>query len=132
MLGGAMVPPRRASAKLSNTKNRTQDMQSKLIILMGILLLGLGLVSGCMKEPQKPQGALSVSELLGNPVYDTELKIYGEVSLLGQLFCPCFELAYGGKEVLVWYDREGGVTHDKRKKMMRIVMSDQNTRPSYR
>ena len=52
----------------------------------------------------KPEGALSVSELLEKPIYDTEVKIYGQVGLLGQLFCPCFELAYGGKEVLVWYD----------------------------
>jgi len=78
-------------------------MKSKHIILMGILLVGIGLISGCMKEPQEPEGALSVSELLENPIYDTEVKIYGEVSLLGELFCPCFELTSGGKKVLVSY-----------------------------
>jgi len=51
----------------------------------------------------KPEGALSVSELLEKPIYDTEVKIYGEVSLLGELFCPCFELTSGGGKVLVWY-----------------------------
>ncbi len=78
-------------------------MKSKHILLMGLLLIGIGLLSGCMKEPKNPEGALSVSELLETPVYDTEVKIYGQVSLLGELFCPCFELTSGGKKVLVWY-----------------------------
>jgi len=80
-----------------------QQMKSKQIILVGILLIVIGLMSGCMKEPQEPEGALSVSELLENPIYDTEVKIYGEVSLLGELLCPCFELTSGGKKVLVSY-----------------------------
>lgn len=87
----------------AKNENSSQEMKSKHIILMGILLIGMGLVSGCMKEPGKPEGALSVSELLDNPIYDTEVKIYGQVSLLGELFCPCFELTSGGKKVLVWY-----------------------------
>lgn len=49
------------------------------------------------------EGALSVSELLKDPPYDTEVRVYGQVSLLGELFCPCFELASGGEKVLVWY-----------------------------
>jgi hypothetical protein len=51
-----------------------------------------------------PEGALSVAELLQDPVYDTEVTIYGEVSLLGQLLCPCFQLSSGGEKVEVWYD----------------------------
>jgi len=47
---------------------------------------------------------LDVAELLDNPVYDTLVKIHGEVSLLGELFCPCFELTSGGQKVQVWYD----------------------------
>ena len=78
-------------------------MKTKHIILMGILLIGIGLVSGC-RGPQKPSHALSVSELLENPVYDTEAKIYGQVSLLGELFCPCFELTSGGQKVMIWYN----------------------------
>ncbi len=78
-------------------------MKSKQMILMGMLLIAIGLMTGCMKEPRKPAGALSVSQLLEEPVYDTEVKIYGEVSLLGELFCPCFELRSGGGKVLVWY-----------------------------
>ena len=47
---------------------------------------------------------LTVAGLLDNPVYDTLIKIHGDVSGLGELFCPCFELTSGGQKVLVWYD----------------------------
>jgi hypothetical protein len=50
------------------------------------------------------EGAPSVSDLLTNPVYDTEVRIYGRVNSLGELFCPCFKLTSGGGEILVWYD----------------------------
>jgi len=49
-------------------------------------------------------GTLSVSELLESPVYDTEVKVYGTVSALGELFCPCFTLATDGKMLTVHYD----------------------------
>jgi len=55
-------------------------------------------------EDEKPEGSLSVAELLENPVYDAEVTIYGNVSLLGELFCPCFELTSGGATLQVWYD----------------------------
>ena len=79
-------------------------MKSRHIILVGILLVGIGLMSGCVKEPREPAGVLSVSELLENSVYDTEVKIQGQVSLLGELLCPCFELTSGGEKILVWYE----------------------------
>ena len=50
------------------------------------------------------KGALSVSELLEDPIYDTEVRVYGKVSLLGELFCPCFQLTSKGQKVMVWYD----------------------------
>jgi len=52
---------------------------------------------------QKSEGALSVSELLEDPVYDTEVKVYGIVSALGEVDCLCFELTSGGKLLWVWY-----------------------------
>jgi hypothetical protein len=57
-----------------------------------------------LDDEREPQQALSVSELLANPVYDQEVKVWGEVSLLGELFCPCFELTSQGEAVVVWYD----------------------------
>jgi len=53
---------------------------------------------------QKSEGALSVSELLEDPVYDTEVKVYGIVSALGEVDCLCFELTSGGELLWVWYD----------------------------
>lgn len=47
---------------------------------------------------------LTVAELLDSPLYDTPFRIHGEVSLFGELFCPCFELTSGEETVLVWYD----------------------------
>jgi len=48
-------------------------------------------------------GAINVSELLDSPVYDTEVTVYGDVSALGELFCPCFALTSDGKRLEVWY-----------------------------
>jgi len=48
-------------------------------------------------------GTLSVSELLDNPVYETEVNVHGDVSALGELFCPCFALTSDGKRLEVWY-----------------------------
>ncbi len=51
----------------------------------------------------KPRDTLSISELLEDHPYDTEIRVYGKVSLLGELFCPCFELESEGEKVSVWY-----------------------------
>ncbi len=74
-------------------------MLTVLVLISTILIL-----SCTSRETGKPEGTLSVSELLQNPVYDTEVKVYGKVSLLGHLYCPCFELSSGGDKVQVWYD----------------------------
>jgi len=69
------------------------------------------LVSGCeVADRGRPAGALSISELMINPQYGENIKIYGKVNLLGELQCPCFTLISGGKEIEVWYDlmSEGG------------------------
>ncbi len=50
------------------------------------------------------RGAPSVSKLLESPAYDSKVRVYGKVSLLGELFCPCFELTSGGEKILAWYD----------------------------
>jgi inhibitor of cysteine peptidase len=50
------------------------------------------------------EDVLSVSELLESPLYDTKIRVSGKVSLLGELFCPCFELTSGNKTIIVWYD----------------------------
>ncbi len=42
--------------------------------------------------------------MLEDPIYDTEIRVYGKVSLLGELFCPCFQLTSKDEKVMVWYD----------------------------
>lgn len=85
-------------------------MKSKHVIAVLVLFLASAtFISGCVQEAEEMQ---SVSQLLQNPVYDTEVKIYGEVSLLGELNCPCFNFTSGGEAMQVWYDAmdEDGVT----------------------
>ena len=76
----------------------------KIIIttLLFLFVIGLSLVA-CTGE-EKPEGTVTVAELLQNPVYDTEVRIYGEVRGIGELACTCFPLASGGETILVWYD----------------------------
>lgn len=53
---------------------------------------------------EKPEGTLTAAELLGEPSYDTEVRIYGRVNGLGELACSCFFLISGRESVQVWYD----------------------------
>ena len=78
-------------------------MRKKTITLLGILLIFI-LLTGCSQEPQKPEGALSVAELLENPIYDTRTRVYGKVSALRELACTCFFLQFEGGNLHVWHD----------------------------
>jgi hypothetical protein len=78
-------------------------MRKKTITLLGILLISI-LLTGCNQEPQKPEGALSVAELLENPIYDTKTRVYGKVSALRELACTCFFLQSEEGNLHVWYD----------------------------
>ena len=77
-------------------------MKIKITTLLFLFIIGLPLVA-CIGE-EKPEGTVTVAELLQNPVYDTEVRIYGEVRGIGELACTCFPLASGGETLLVWYD----------------------------
>jgi len=78
-------------------------MKTNTITLLGIFLIAI-LISSCNQEPPKPEGALSAAALLENPVYDTQARVYGEVSALGELACTCFFLGSEGGSLHVWYD----------------------------
>ena len=78
----------------------------KHVALLSALIVAI-LLSGCITpetQEEQPGGNLSVSELLEAPEYDTEVSVYGRVSLLGELLCPCFELTSNGETMQVWYD----------------------------
>jgi hypothetical protein len=53
---------------------------------------------------QKPEGTLTAAELLSEPIYNTEVKIWGRVDGLGELQCSCFFLISGRESIQVWYD----------------------------
>jgi len=53
---------------------------------------------------EKPEGTLTAAELMGEPSYDKEVKIYGRVGGLGELMCSCFFIVSGRESVQVWYD----------------------------
>jgi len=85
-------------------RGKLLKMKRKVRILLLVLIPTI-LVLGCIsQESEKPEEALSVSELLKNPVYDTEVEVYGKVSALGEFLCPCFALTSDGKMLEVWYD----------------------------
>ncbi|MGC9443853.1 MAG: hypothetical protein ACP5E9_02805 [Candidatus Methanospirareceae archaeon] len=89
-----------------NEKENREGMYVKLTpIPVLCVLVGTLFMVGCIAPgPERPAGTMSVAELLVDPVYDTEVTVYGQVALLGELLCPCFELSSGGETVQVWYD----------------------------
>ena len=78
-------------------------MKRKTITLLMITLIAI-LLNGCNQKSLKPEGALSVTELLENPIYDTQTRVYGEVSALRELACTCFFLQSEEGNLHVWYD----------------------------
>lgn len=97
---------KRQAGFVGNEKGKIRGMgvEFKHITVL-LVLIGAILMTGCITpETEQPEENLSVSALLENPVYDTEVTVYGRVSVLGELLCPCFELTSGGETVLVWYD----------------------------
>ncbi len=58
---------------------------------------------GALTGEEKPEGTMTVAELLENPVYDTEVRIYGRVAGLGG-FDWQFTLTSGGESAMVWYN----------------------------
>lgn len=58
-------------------------MKIKITTLLFLFIIGLSLVA-CIGD-EKPEGTVTVAELLQNPVYDTEVRIYGEVRGIGEL-----------------------------------------------
>jgi hypothetical protein len=73
------------------------------LLLMVVIISSTMIIVGACTNPSTTDETLSVAELMENPVYNAEFKIEGSVSLLGELFCPCFELTSGGETLMVYY-----------------------------
>jgi len=83
---------------------RDSDLKGKHTTPFLILLVVAHILSSCVMDPPKPEGALSAAELLIDPVYESEIKVYGQISGLGEFECPCFALKSEGDRIYVWYD----------------------------
>lgn len=80
-------------------------MKSKIFASISILaLISVIFVSGCLQPIVTTPETHDVNELLFVSIYDRLTVVYGIVSDLGELFCPCFTLTSGGKSITVWYD----------------------------
>jgi len=73
------------------------------LLLMVVIVSSTMIIVGACTNSSTTNETLSVAELMEDPVYNTEFKIEGSVSLLGELFCPCFELTSGGETLMVYY-----------------------------
>lgn len=71
-------------------------------VMVGLAFLLSIASAGC--GPGVPEGCLTCGQFWGNPVYFEEIALFGEVSMLGELDCPCFHLTSGGDSITVWYD----------------------------
>ena len=73
------------------------------LLLTVVIISSTMIIAGACTNLSATDETLSIVELMEDPVYNTELKIEGSVSLLGELFCPCFELTSGGETLMVYY-----------------------------
>lgn len=65
-------------------------------------IIAYAFIVGCSVEP--PDYALSAKELRDNPIYNTNVTIYGKVRDLGNLDCKCFYVDSDEDYLNVWYD----------------------------
>jgi hypothetical protein len=62
------------------------------------------ILSSCASEPPRPEGTLTSAELLAEPVYNTPIKVFGQVSGLGVFECKCFASKSVDEQIYVWFD----------------------------
>ena len=72
---------------------------------LSVLLALVVALTGCRLLPADNEGVEDVAVAdLATTEAGTIVGFQGEVSLLGELFCPCFVVSDGGASVVVWYD----------------------------
>jgi hypothetical protein len=84
-------------------------MRRFLVLVCVLVVSGCGLLRG--GPPSDPE---TVAEALATAEPEEAVFVQGEISLLGELFCPCFVISSGGASAVVWYDlmADGDVSHD--------------------
>lgn len=72
------------------------------IVTISVVLL---VVSACaLRGSGDDEEPIGVGTALESAVIGDELHVHGEISLLGDLFCPCFHVTSAGGTIVVWYD----------------------------
>lgn len=67
--------------------------------------LALLVVAGCgLWDSDDDFESATVGSVVVTMQVGDEVRMYGEISLFGELFCPCFHLSDDGATVVVWYD----------------------------
>jgi hypothetical protein len=77
------------------------------LLVIGVVVAGCGLRGGVPDPEEWP----AVSEAFEVAEIGDTVRLDGVVTLLGELFCPCFHLTSDGATAVVWYDLmtdEGG------------------------
>jgi hypothetical protein len=73
------------------------DKNTMIVAAVGVLLILNP------KPGEQPAGTLTVAELVDNPIYGTDVRVYGEVSGMDKCGYKCFFLESGGERMRVNY-----------------------------
>ncbi|MCK5177304.1 MAG: hypothetical protein KAQ92_06260, partial [Candidatus Aenigmarchaeota archaeon] len=88
-----------------NTKETTEIKGFKISVPVNQGIIKDAVVKTItIAEAEKPQDAILVFDLLKNPIYNEEIKIYGMVSNLDTSSDYCFDLTSGEEKIIVRYD----------------------------
>jgi hypothetical protein len=72
---------------------------------IALIALSLLVVSGCaLLDADESDRSVTVGTAVASIQIGDDVHLHGEVSLLGELFCPCFHVSDGEATVVVWYD----------------------------
>jgi len=75
------------------------DKNTMIIATVGVIM-----IMTSAPNSENPGVALAVGELVKSPIYGTDVRVYGNVSGLGELECSCFYLKSGGEKIRVAYN----------------------------
>lgn len=85
-------------------------MERRVIALLMVALLATG--CGSWFGNAGPPTEAAVADLADMTASDDRVTFAGTVSLLGELFCPCFQVTDAGASAIVWYDVPGETVVD--------------------
>jgi hypothetical protein len=82
---------------MKTTKKKFMTGLTVIVTTVAVLIS-----AGCVGEKTPPYVPTSTPTPAPAPT-QTEVNVHGDVSALGELFCPCFALTSDGKRLEVWY-----------------------------